>query len=57
MESFCESYRFTSLIEAPTCSRNPENPSCIDLVLTNSPYSFQNSSVIDTNLLDFHLRS
>ena len=32
----------------------PENPSYIDLILTNSLYSFQNSCVIETALSDFH---
>ena len=41
MESFCESYRFKSLIKDLTCFKNPEDPSCIDLILINSPYSFQ----------------
>ena len=45
---------FKSLIKDPTCFKNPENPSCIDLILTNSPYSFQNSCVIETGLSDFH---
>ena len=43
-----------SLINDPTCFKNPENPSCIDLSLTNSPYSFQNSCVIETGLSDIH---
>ena len=34
--------------------KNPENPSCIDLFSTNSPNNFQNFSVVDTGLLDFH---
>ena len=54
MESFCESYRFKSLIKDPNCFKNPENPSCIDQILTNSPYSFQYSCVIETDLSDFH---
>ena len=54
MESFCESFRFKSLIKDPTCLKNPENPSCIALILTNSPYSFQHSCVIETGLSDFH---
>ena len=54
MESFCESYRFKSPIKDPTCFKNLENLSCIDLILPNSPYSFQNSSVIETDLSDFH---
>ena len=52
-ESFFEWYRFKSHIKDPTCFKNPENPSCIDLILTNSPYSFQNSCVIETSLSDF----
>ena len=54
MGFLCESYNFKSLIKDPTCFKNPENPSCIDLILTNSPYSFQNSCVIETGLSDFH---
>ena len=54
MGFFCESYNFKNLIKDPTCFKNPENPSCIDLILTNSPYSFQNSCVIETGLSDFH---
>ena len=54
IESFCESYRFKSLIKDPTCFKNPESPSCIDLISTNNPYSFQNSWVIETGLSDFH---
>ena len=54
MESFCESYKFTSLIKDPTCFKNPKSPSCITLILTNNPHSFQNFWVIETGLSDFH---
>ena len=54
MKSFCETYTLSSLIKEPTCHKNPQNPSCIDLILTNSPYSFQNSCAIETGLSDFH---
>ena len=54
MKSFCDSYTLTSLIKEPTCYKNLQNPSCIDLILTNSPYSFQNSYVVETGLSDFH---
>ena len=54
MESFCESHRFKSLIKDPTCFKNPKNTSCTDRILTNSPYSFQNSCVIETGQSDFH---
>ena len=54
MKSFCESYTLPSLIKEPTCHKSPQNPSCTDLILTNSPYSFQNSCAIETGLSDFH---
>ena len=43
MEPFCDSCRFKSLIKNPTGFKNPEGPSCIYLILTNNPCSFQNS--------------
>ena len=54
MKDFCDSCGFKSLIKVPTCLKNPENPSCIDLILTNNPLSFQNSGIIETGLSDFH---
>ena len=44
-----------SLTKQPTCFKNPENPSCIDLFLTNRPRRFCNSYVIETGLSDFHM--
>ena len=37
MNDFCNAYNLSSLIMETTCYKNPENPSCIDLILTNSP--------------------
>ena len=51
---FCDTYNLKSLIREPVCYKNPENPSCIDLILTNRPCSFQNSYVFETGLSDFH---
>ena len=42
------------MINKPTCCKNPEKPSCIDLILPNCPRSFQNSCVIEADLSDFH---
>ena len=36
MKEFCKSYSLKSLVQVPTCFENPENPSCIDLILRNS---------------------
>ena len=54
MKAFCESYNLSSLIKEPTCYKNPQNPSCIDLILTNTPYSFQSSCAIETGSSYFH---
>ena len=54
MKDFCESYKLSNLNEEPTCYKNPEHPSCMDLILTNCPRSFQNLCVIETGLSDFH---
>ena len=54
MNAFCERYSLSNLIKEPTCYKNPANPGCIDLILTDSPRSFQNSNVIETRLPDLH---
>ena len=46
--------RVAFLVWVPTCYKNPKNPSCIDLILTNSQRSFQSSCAIETGLSDFH---
>ena len=51
---FCEAFNFSSLVKEPTCFKNPENPSCIDLVLTNRSSGFQNTTVMVTGISDFH---
>ena len=40
MNTFFGSYELNSLVKEPTCYKNTERPSCIDLILTNSPFSF-----------------
>ena len=54
MKPFCESYNLTNLIKQPTCLKNLKKHSCIDLILTNKPKSFQTICVIETELSDFH---
>ena len=41
-------------MKEPTCYKNPENPNCIDLFLTNWPRSFHNTCLYETGLSDFH---
>ena len=54
MEQFCATYNLKSVIKEPTCFKSVDNPSCIDLILTNHPKCFQNSSVYETGISDFH---
>ena len=54
MSSFCDTFDLTSLIKEPTCYKNPGNPSCIDIILTHKPLSFQNPCIAETGLSDFH---
>ena len=53
LKDFCQLYNLKHLIKVPTCYKNPENPSIIDLMLTNSPYSYQNSCAIERDYPTF----
>ena len=54
MTVFCDTYDLKCFIKEPTCYKNPANPSCIDLILTNNPKCFESSCVVGTGLSDFH---
>ena len=43
-----------NLSRFPHVNKNPENPSFINFILTNSPVSFQSSGAIETELPDYH---
>ena len=51
---FSDTHDLKSLIKEPTCYKNPNKRSCIDLILTNKPRSFQHYCVIETGLSYFH---
>ena len=54
LEQFCASYNLKSLIKEPACFKSVDNPSCMDLILTNHPKCFQNSGIYETGIFDFH---
>ena len=54
VRDFCQIYGCKNLIKDNTCFKNPEKPSCIDLIITNIPKCFQNSVTLETALSDFH---
>ena len=43
LNNFIFKYGIHSLIKEPTCFKSASNPSCIDLILTNRKFCFQNS--------------
>ena len=57
MQPFCNNYSLKSLIRQLPCYKNFKKPTCIYLILTNMPSSFQGTCVIETGLSDFHLMS
>ena len=54
LKDFLFQFNAKNLVREKTCFKNPENPSCIDLLLTNSNRSFLNTKSITTGLSDFH---
>ena len=50
MQIFCDSFNFNNLVKFPTCYKNPNNPSCIDLILTNKANSFCNTLAVESGL-------
>ena len=54
IHDFCNVDHLESPSNTPTCFRNPENPTCIDLLLTNSKTNFDETVVLESGLSDFH---
>ena len=54
LNEFCAMYNLKNLISEPTCYKNADNPTLIDMILTNRARSFQNSMTIETGLSDYH---
>ena len=54
IKNFLDSFKARNLVRENTCFKNLENPSCIDLFLTNSFQSFIHTTTVCTGLSDFH---
>ena len=52
--TYCQMHSLKRLIHEPICYKNLSKPSCIDLIITNRPKSFQNSCTFETALSDSH---
>ena len=49
---FC--HNASNIVKEKTCLKTLDNPSCIDLIITNKPGCFQNTVVTTTGLSDCH---
>ena len=54
IDSFIYEHDLKNLVKEKTCFKSVENPSCIDLKLTNKAMAFQNTSAVFTGLSSFH---
>ena len=54
LKDFCDTYNLRNLVSGPTCFKSVQNPSSIDLILTNKPRSFQNTITVESGLSDHH---
>ena len=54
IESFLYIHELCNLVKEKTCFKNIQNPSCIDLLLTNNVYAFQQTIAICTGVSDCH---
>ena len=54
LSGFCDAYNLKNLITEPTCYKSINNPSSIDVILTNRKRSFHNSKTVETGLSDHH---
>ena len=54
MDEFLHENNLKCIVKDKTCFKNPDNPSSIDLFLTNFSNCFQNTTAICTGLSDFH---
>ena len=53
-DTFLYEHELFSINRNPTCYKIPNNPSCIDHILANSPKSFFKKETVFTGLSDFH---
>ena len=54
LKKFCDLYNLKNLIKVPTCFKNSDFPTSIDVMLTASYRNFHNSCAIEMRLSDFH---
>ena len=54
LNEFCQIYKLESIVNKPTCLKNPKNSSCIDLMLANKKERFLKAKTVEIGLSHFH---
>ena len=54
LDDFLDEFQGKNLVKDPTCFASVENPSCLDLFITNSYRSFQQTTTVSSGLSDCH---
>ena len=50
ISNFLNNYHLRNIIKQKTCFKNPDRPTCIDLILGNSFRSLQDTCTVETGL-------
>ena len=54
LSEFLNAYNAKNIVKNKTCFKSIENPSCVDLIITDKPGSFQHTNVFETGISDHH---
>ena len=54
LSEFLNAYNAKNIVKNKTCFKSIENPSCVDLIITDKPGSFQHTNVFEIGISDHH---
>ena len=54
LDDFLDEFQAKNLVKQPTCDKNSNNLSSVDLFITNTPSSFMKTTAVWAELSDFH---
>ena len=54
LSEFLNAYNAKNIVKNKNCFKSIENPSCVDLIITDKSGSFQHTNVFETGISDHH---
>ena len=54
LSEFLNAYNAKNIVKNKTCFKSIENPSCVDLIVTDKPGNFHHANVFETGILHHH---